>query len=144
VAYCTSTDLETAMGPTELTRVSDVQKIGNRDAAVITDAIADADAWIDSFVAKQRAVPLATVPRVIKRISVQESIFILKGRRQGATDRERDQHDENERWLEMLAAGKVTLGVDPQPAASALVAPDVVLVEEDDRESTAESLEGFW
>jgi phage gp36-like protein len=142
MAYCIQADIEKAIGAEELVQLTDHAGAGVVDAAVLAAAIASADAWINGYIAKQRAVPLDPVPELIKRYSVQETVYLLKG--ENTTEREELQHTNRENYLRDIAMGKVTLGVDPQPAKSALVAPAVVTVGEGDREITAESLKGLW
>jgi phage gp36-like protein len=116
------------------------------NAAVLAQAIADTDGWIDSFVAKQRAVPLNPVPVAIARLSAQETVYRLRSNKPRAPigDVEQRRHEENLDWLKRVARGEYTLGVDPQPVKSALVSPAVVTVDDDTTESTATNLRGLW
>lgn len=117
------------------------------DTAVLNAAIADTDALIDSYVAKQRAVPLNPVPAAVARLAAEETVYRLRSQKPRAPigEIEQQRHQENLDWLDGVAKGRITLGVDPQPAKSALVSPGVVLRDDDDdAEITASSLEGIW
>lgn len=147
VAYCTQQDVEFAAGGrANLNDLCDLARsttdpLPAEALQAIAQAIADADALINSYLGKVRAVPLSQVPPVVRRVAAEEAVFVLRSRRQfGAEDLAK--HEANVRWLEQVARGLVTLGVDPQPAASALVMPTVV--ERTDRESTAARLRGLW
>jgi len=156
VAYSTETDVAIAAGGHEpLVELCDLANEADKsDGAplptpwpasallVLAEAIADADALINSYVAKQRAVPLVPVPPVIRRMSAEEAVFLLRSRKQIVSEYEQAKHEANVRWLEGLSRGTTTLGVDPQPAKSALVAP--VVVERTNAEVTARSLRGLW
>ncbi len=148
MAYCTQADVENEAGGAQaLVDLCDLAKTRSSvlNAAVLSAAIADADAWIDSYVAKRRAVPLATVPLVVRRVSKEETVFILRGNTRFTGERDQEKHEANTRWLEGVARGTITLGVDPQPAKSALVAPAVVLRDDDlTIECTSETLKGIW
>lgn len=148
MAYCIQADVENEAGGAQaLVELCDLARTrsGVLETAVLDAAIADADAWINGYVAKKRAVPLAApVPAVIKRISQQEAVYILRGNTRFTGERDREKHDENHATLRDIARGISTLGVDPQPAKSALVSPAVVLVDDDDNEITATNTEGIW
>jgi phage gp36-like protein len=144
MAYCTQSDLEGASSEQELIDLTDRTSSGQVDSARVAQAIADADAWINIFVAKQRAVPLSPVPGIIQRYSVQQALYLLRQDRNAVTDRDEQAMVLRREDLSAIAGGKVTLGVDPQPAKSALVRPAVVAVGDGDRELTACSTKGIW
>lgn len=119
---------------------------GQVNAAVLAKAIADVGGMIDSYVAKQRAVPLNPVPAVVALKAAQEVVFLLRSQKPRAPigELELSRHEENIKWLEGVARGSITLGVDPQPAKSALVSPAVVTVDDAIAEITAKNTVGFW
>lgn len=119
---------------------------GQVDAAVLAKAIVDVGGMIDSYVAKQRAVPLNPVPAVIALKAAQEVVFLLRSQKPRAPigELELSRHEENIKWLEGVARGTITLGVDPQPAKSSLVTSDIVTVSDADTEITACNTRGFW
>ncbi len=149
MAYTTQAACEIAAGGlANLVDLCDQDGTGSGalNEAVLTEAITATDGWIDSYVAKQRAVPLSPVPDAVARLAAQEAVYRLKANKPrppiGPVEQQR--HDENLKWLEGIASGRVTLGVDPQPAKSALVSPAVVLVDDADAEITACNTKGFW
>jgi phage gp36-like protein len=148
VAYSSQDDVVIAAGGSRaLAELTDLDGAlnGEIDPAVLAAAIGDADAMIDTYVGRNKQVPLqAPIPQIIKRLSADEALYLLRMRRQMVGEAEQLRHENNLRWLEGVARGFLTLGVDPQPSKSSLVAPAVVEVGEDDREITAESLKGVW
>ena len=148
MAYSTLDDVMIAAGGARaLAELTDIDgtRSGEVDADVLASAIADADALIDTYIGRNRAVPLSEpVPQIIRRLSADETVYLLRMRRQMVGDFEQTRHENNLRWLEGAARGFLTLGVDPQPAKSSLVAPAVQDVGEDDAEITAENLKGVW
>jgi phage gp36-like protein len=148
VAYSTQADLENAAGGADrLAELTDLDGSGSGevDEEVLASAIADADALIDTYVGRNRAVPLqAPIPRMITRVSADEAVFVLRLRRQMVGDFERERHADNLGWLEQVAKGFVTLGVEPAPLKSSLVRPAVVEVADDGREDTRAALKGLW
>lgn len=148
MAYSSQSDLEIAAGGVErLAELTDLDGTGTGEvnALVLDAAIADADAMIDTYVGRNRAVPLpAPVPRTIVRMSADEAIYLLRMRRSMVGDFERERHENNIRWLEGYAKGFLTLGVEPNPEKASLVRPGVIEVADDARIDTAAKLKGLW
>jgi phage gp36-like protein len=144
MAYCTQADVQKEVGGSQrLIELTDDDRDGVADAAIITDAISRADALINSYVQRRESVPYASTPEIIRDKAVQETAYILKRRRRAVTDDDREQHEENIRWLEMFALGKVSAGEDPPPTKSSAVA--AAMVERDSDEDISRSkLRGFW
>lgn len=67
--YCTQTDLVTRFGQAELVQLTDTTGSGQIDAAVVSQAIADAEAEIDAYLTARYSVPLASVPANLERIA---------------------------------------------------------------------------
>lgn len=115
MAYSTRSDLALRCGGDErLVQLAD----WNRDAdidAVINEAIEDADVQINTYVAKQRLVPLSPVPDTVKRCSARIAIYNLKAARDMVDQGVQSRYDADLKWLDAVAKGDVTLGEDPQP-----------------------------
>jgi phage gp36-like protein len=148
VAYASQEDVERVAGGAQaLADLTDLDGTGSGevDPDVLAAALADADAEINSYVGRNRKVPLAEpYPPRVKRVAAEEAVHLLRLRRRMVGDADQQQHEDNLRWLEGVAKGFLTLGVEPQGEKSSLVSPAVVLVGEDDREITAENLKGIW
>jgi phage gp36-like protein len=148
MAYADQDDVERAAGGAQaLADLTDLDgtRSGEVDTDVLEAAQQDADAEIDSYIGRNRKVPLASpVPPVIRRVSAEEVVYLLRMRRRMLGEFEQTRHENNLRWLEGAAKGFLTLGVDPQSEKSSLVSPAVILVGDYDREITAETLKGVW
>lgn len=149
MAYSTQTDVELAAGgAAKLVELADQDGDGSLDTSAVEQAIADADALINSYAQRRNAVPYSPVPDIIRRYSAREAVYQLKVARGCVTELDQARHEELVKWLELLAKGHVTVGIEPEPAASS-----AHVAEESDRETevandsgkvSRESLKGFW
>lgn len=114
------------------------------DDAVVDKAIADADSVIDSYVAKRLSVPLtAPVPARVNQLSVTIALYHLFSRRSNRTgmdDTILKNYDDAIRFLELVAKGQVTVGIDPPPAAST---DQKAEFNSNDRRFTEDSMKGY-
>lgn len=112
MAYATVQDMIGRYGETEMLRLSSVDGILPEAvaAAPVEQAIADADALIDSYLRKRYALPLATVPRVITNHSCALARYELSvgGDREPA-EQVRNGRKDAIAWLSALASGSVSL-----------------------------------
>ncbi|MBU2527669.1 MAG: DUF1320 domain-containing protein [Bacteroidetes bacterium] len=88
------------------------------DETVVTAAIVDADAVIDSYLCLRYTVPLTTVPKVINRLSMDIAIYFLYMRGDGAPEAVENKYNDAVKLLDKMASGKVGLGeatLDAEP-----------------------------
>ncbi len=76
----------------------------------INRALTDAAALIDSYLARRYQLPLLTVPQVLIPYSLDIARYKLDRIRNREDVRQR--YEDAIKWLEMVASGKVYLGVD--------------------------------
>ena len=69
MAYCTQADIVRRIDPRELVRLADHDDDGSADAAVVTQAIGDAQGDIDSYLQTRYSVPVSPVPAAVTRTS---------------------------------------------------------------------------
>lgn len=148
MSYSAQADVQNAVGGAKkLTQIADWNNDGNI-AAVVADAIAEADALIDSFASKRFHVPFNPVPEIIKRMSAKLAGLILVRRRNQLSDDEVHQWEGiagDKGWLYQLATGVVTPGGDPLPVAHSTMGADAVDTELPcDRDASRDHLAGFW
>lgn len=117
MSYSTQANLVSRYGETELIQLTDRDNVGAIDAAVVSKAIADADALIDSYASAKYAVPLSPVPSTIERIACTLARYFLHD--QAASDRVRKDYDDAIAFLKGVASGAVTLGVTAAGSAPA-------------------------
>lgn len=128
--YATQADLVERFGETEIIQLSDRDRTGAIDSAVVTAKLADADAEIDAYLATRYTLPLASVPTVLKRVACDVARYHLFDDR--VTDDVRRRYEDALKFLQAVAKGTVSIGVDPigqAPASSDLpdhCAPDPV------------------
>jgi phage gp36-like protein len=125
MTYCSQDDVQDRLGADELARLADLDGDGTLDAAVISRALADADAVIDSYLGRRYALPVATpdgsVPDPLRTRAVNLAVYFLKLGRDSVTDDVRAQHAEDMQWLQRASVGRVSVGraVGAAPAAGA-------------------------
>lgn len=108
-------------GEARLKQLTDRDADGVEDVGVVDAAIAEADARIDSYANKRFSVPFETVPDSIKMLSVRLARYALRDQRGTLTQADVDTLEVDIKWLEALADGKVSPGVEPQPTKSSLM-----------------------
>lgn len=123
MAYATITDLLKDSSEVELLQLADDAQTGDiNDAAVqsiLNDALSDASGLVDSYAAARYLVPLSPAPAVIVRHTSTMAIYLLFLRREVLPEVRKDAYLATIRWLENLAKGLVTLGVEQATAAPA-------------------------
>ena len=118
--YCSKADILERLEEQVLAQLTDDAAGVTVDDAKVDRAIADAQAEIDGYVGTRRPVPLSPAPDIIRKVCVELAIYHLYSRRMGAPDEWRTRYEDDRRWLEQAAAGRVSLGGgDPQGAPSA-------------------------
>lgn len=144
MAYHVLDDL-TATGLTE----GELIQLTNDDAGAVTvdearygAAREEADALIDGYLGARYALPLETVPTLVRRVSVQLTVHALYRRRfpEGTPEGVKADADGAMRLLRDIASGTVTLGVQPAPTVNSERAAKVVAGE---RVFTRTSLAGY-
>ena len=115
--YCTQADILESLSEAELIQLTDDAGAGTVDPDVVERAIADADATVDAHCQGRYSVPLASpVPGVIRRISVDITVYNLYSRRDDTMPETRKERMKSaERFLEKVARGEIRLGT-AQPA----------------------------
>ncbi len=110
--YATQADLDQRFGAAELIRLTDraTPRTGQIDAAVVARAIADAEAEINGYLQGRYALPLASVPAVLVRVTSDIARYYLYD--DAATDQVRDRYKDSVALLKGIADGRVSLGLD--------------------------------
>lgn len=116
MAYCTESDITKQLPGDRLIELTDDNNDGDADTGIIDQAIADADAEIDSYLAGRYIVPVSPVPDVVKKLSVDISIWNLYSRRSVADETRKERYKAAIEMLKLVAKGQVTLGAN-EPAS---------------------------
>ena len=111
MAYSTLTDLKKLIPETAIIQLTDDENVGSVNQARVDEAIAQADAVIDSYCGGRYTVPFATVPDIVNKMSVDEAIYNLYSRKVEEIPPTRiDRHKDVIRQLEAISSGKITIG----------------------------------
>ncbi len=143
MAYCTLTDIKKLLPEEILIQLTDDEDIEQVNQTRIDEAIDQADSEIDSYCGGKYSVPFSTTPDIVKKISVDISIYNLYSRRVEEIPETRATRYKNAiRQLEGIAKGMISIGEDPEPTA---LSNDGIKTNKtsDDRTFTKDKLNGF-
>jgi phage gp36-like protein len=89
------------------------------DDSVVAEAIARADAEIDSYLAVRYQVPISPAPHRVKALSVDLALYHLYSRRSVAPEIRRRGYEDAIAFLKLVAAGQALIeGAGGEPPAS--------------------------
>jgi phage gp36-like protein len=112
MAYCTQSDLLELISEDDLIQLTDDAGMGIVDSSVVDRAISDADAEIDSYCGTKYDVPFSPVPVMVRKLSVDISIYNLFARRRGAPEDRKERYNNAIRFLKDVSKGLGSLGAD--------------------------------
>jgi phage gp36-like protein len=126
VAYIVQSDLVSAVGNSLLAQLfSDGG--GGISAALVTEAIADAEADVNTILGPGYTVPMTgSIPRVVKRCCVDLAIFYGYERKpefrrpQSSDNPEQKRYDRAQKMLRELKSGERSMGSSTAPTAAAV------------------------
>lgn len=119
MAYSTQSDILERLDQVTLVQLTDRNGTGQADASLVANAIAGADALIDSLVSPVYRVPLSSVPPVIREHSATIAVYRLHLYRSIDPGVWKDAYAKAVEFLQLVAERKATLeGVSPAPAES--------------------------
>jgi phage gp36-like protein len=114
MAYCTKTDLLYKVDEDILIQLTDDDDTGSVDDAIVSEAIAEADAVINGYCGTKYDVPFSDVPVIVKKWSGDIAIYNLYCRRRGVPEDVITRYSAAIDALKDVSKGLVTLGVlDP-------------------------------
>lgn len=117
MAYSTLTDIIKLLPESAIIQLTDDEGDGVVNESRVNEAIAQADAEIDSYCGGIYTVPFATVPDIVKKISVDIAIYNLYSRKVETIPETRAERYKNAiRQLTDISKGVISLGIDPAPA----------------------------
>ncbi len=141
--YSTLDEIVKLLPEATLIELTDDTGAGTVDGAVVAEAIAQADAEIDSYCGGRYGVPLSPVPEIAKKLSADIALYHLYSRRVAQMPEARkDRYKDAVRLLEGIAKGAVTLGADT-PASSGQPGTAETNRPDDENTFTRDSMLGF-
>lgn len=143
MAYSTLTDITKLIPAETVLRLTDDEGLGSIEQSRVADAVANADAEVDSYLGRRYSVPLGAVPDVIRKLSADIAVYNLYSRRVQEMPPVWAQRYRNALVaLKGIAGGGVSLGQDPAPGAKTEGGVETNTTE-DDRTFTKDTLEGY-
>jgi phage gp36-like protein len=117
--YATQQDIVDRYGQDLLLLIADRDADAVIDVDVVTRALTDATAEIDTYLAAKYELPLPSVPEVLVRLCVDVVVYRLSSEADAATEERRIRYDDAIALLRRIASGEVSLGLpDPPPSSS--------------------------
>ena len=116
--YATVQHITDRYGQDALILLTDRQGTGAIDTDVVDQALRDASAEIDTYLAAKYSLPLSLVPDVLVRLCVDIVMYRLAADRDLGTEERRKRYDDATALLTRIAKGLVSLGVPTPPASS--------------------------
>lgn len=119
--YATKANMIARFGEPEVIALTD--RTGSLDAvddAVLASALAEADAEIDPYLAPRHTLPLSSVPEILAGFACDIARYRLSGSVVTETETVRNRYKDAIKFLELVASGKIGLGLD---AANNVAAP---------------------
>ncbi|WP_252346194.1 gp436 family protein [Paludibacterium sp. B53371] len=111
--YATRDDMVKRFGEKEVIALTDRDYTGQVDEAVLAEALAGAVVEIDGYIGGRYPLPLETPPKILCGYACDIARYRLCGSGTQLTEDIRDRYRDAVRFLELAAAGKVTLGGMP-------------------------------
>lgn len=116
--YATLADMTARFGEEQLIQLSDRAGTGVMDESVIEQALADASAVVDGYLAGRYPVPLDPVPAILVGYVCDLARYNLYPDAQMPDEHPvRQRHKDAIRFLETVGQGKLNLGGAPEPVS---------------------------
>jgi len=132
MAYATQADIIAYLGEREVIALADRDNLGSIDEAVLSAALVDASAEIDTYLVGRYTVPLSVVSRLVVTYACDIARYRLSGAGVAEVDTVRNRYKDAIRFLEAVRDGKIDLGAGVAPATDA-VTQNLVYVTDGDR-----------
>ncbi|QTD89461.1 DUF1320 family protein [Burkholderia anthina] len=113
MGYATQDDMVSRFGSVEVIALTDRERLGEIDSALLERALEDAAAEMDTYLAARYRLPITAVPRFLAGLCCDIARYRLVGAEARDTDEIRNRYRDAIKFLTMAADGTVTLGVDP-------------------------------
>jgi phage gp36-like protein len=129
MAYCTQQNLVDRFGEPELIQLTDRTNAGVVDTTVLGQAIADADAEIDSYLRARYPLPLLSVPAGLTRVACDIARYEMYD--VAAPELVEKRFEQAIQFLKDIATGRAVL---PDSAVNAAVEPQTGVIVAPERE----------
>lgn len=115
--YASVADLVERFGETEIIELTDLEQTGQIDTAMAEQALTDASAEIDGYLAARYRLPVTDTPRLLSLLCTDIARFRLQ--RGVSTEQARQRYEDALAKLKGIARGEINLPLQTPPPASA-------------------------
>lgn len=115
--YASVADMIERFGETEIVELTDLEHTGQVDTAMAEQALTDATAEIDGYLAARYRLPVTDTPRLLSLLCTDIARYRLQ--RGVTTDQARQRYEDALAQLKAIARGEINLPLDTPPPASA-------------------------
>lgn len=116
--YASVADMVARFGETEIVELTDLEHVGEIDAAVAERALEDATAEIDGYLVSRYRLPVTGAAPLLSLLCTDIARFRLQ--KGVSTEQARQRYEDAVRKLERIADGRINLPQEaPPPAAGA-------------------------
>ena len=119
MSYATVEDMIKRFGEAELVQLTDRGQTGLYDELVIKQALDDAKAEIDAYLAGRYALPLAEIPAILSRMACDIARYYLFGA--SVTEEVSKRYHDAVVFLKSVARGEAVVGVSKSTNAAPTV-----------------------
>lgn len=144
MAYASVDQLKAVIPANDLELLTDFERTGNPSDVRLVEALDDATAEINGWIAKAVKRPVSVPPRlllVLCRDLAMHRLYVNLGHNVDTYDKLRDQALKT---LKSIANGEMSIGDDEDTATADIVtSPGVAMTDGAERELTRDSLRGF-
>jgi phage gp36-like protein len=109
VAYTAQGDLDEYLSEQSLIQLTDDDRNGTVDSAIVTECIVGAEAEVNGLLATRYDVPFTTAPEIVKEICVVFTVLRLFLRRGGVPESFQTLVDQKREILDRIVEGKIKL-----------------------------------
>jgi len=118
MAYSVSTDIINALSSDTVAQLTDDTDGTTIDQSILTETIANADSFINSYLRQQHSVPISPVPAMVKTLSIQVASKYLFDRRTHAEDSQvKDNYEKALEKLKQIAEHSLQIDDDDSVAS---------------------------
>jgi len=142
--YASITELEHAAGGADRLRdLADWNADGTADPAVIEQALAQADAYLDQYLSLRYAVPIQNPSPILRGYAAEQAVYWLRQSRGFVGEEENRQLENRQRQLELMRDGRLRPD-DTAPTRSEAVRAEFVARDPDAVDVSRNGLRGAW
>lgn len=115
MAYATTQDAIDLYGEDYILTSVDRDEDGVADIPSFGDAITQGQSELDSYIGALYDLPLAAVPDVLVRFTVDTAVYISSMTAGTLTEEKTKRYERAIAWAKLVSEGKVSLGLDDEP-----------------------------